>query len=256
MPTEVPPPMASRSVEAQKFNSWVIGGGYSKTQMKRNQIKTDLAYKRKFDAEHMTSDAVERRKAELKQNQPQEVATYKPKVAEAQREERKARVAEMRRSSPERRTSPRRSPTRPSTVERPDEGGEAARHLRDRLLESFENATQSYGTLFPPLLAPYSRPTNATRNRDRPSSPRGDGAFNVPDAAATLNADDRPKEPFGLPGGDRRRPQPASGPKPFLPTGSTTTAYRHFTNYGQMLRMTAAQNDPFGDALSATAVQK
>uniref|UniRef100_A0A7S1KWL0 Uncharacterized protein n=1 Tax=Neobodo designis TaxID=312471 RepID=A0A7S1KWL0_NEODS len=262
----MPPGFAAHGAEAQKFNSWVIGGGYSKAQMKRNQIRTDLAVQKRHasapsaagGAETPTSKAAERRSALKEAAKP--IQPYKPKFAEAMRDERRRQAEEAfanrRAGSPHKPTSEQERLHHAIEVyrsEHPEDPHDGPAELRDRLKQSFEGTVraQPTATLFPPLLQPYSRPMTFLRGRER-SKPREAPQLTFPSPPGTASPPSPSnQEPFGLPGPERRRAHPSSGPQAFLPTGSSTTAYRHFTNYGLLARTSAANVDGF--ALSGSA---
>jgi hypothetical protein len=239
--------------EDPKFNSWVIGGSYSKTQMKRNQIRTDLAVHKRF-ALNADGDELDRkleaRKVALREHNGQ-APQYKPKFAEAMREERKRQADE---TSALRDSSPRRADRGERTVTaghdpRPPSNEATSAELRLRLRQSFEQPQQQRG-LFPPLLLPYDRPMTFLRGRDRAVKVvRAGPTFPTPTTAVA----EQQAHAFSLPTQERRRALPSSGPQPFFPTGSSTTAYRHFTNYGLLARMSAA--NPEGFTVSANSLQ-
>lgn len=236
--------------EAQQFNSWVIGGGYSKAQMKRNQIRTDVAVQKRHgspSSPQQEGAKAEARRAELK-DLAKPIPQYKPKFAEAMREERRRQAEEAfanrRGGTPPKSSEAERRARAVETyrAEHPAAADDAAQTLRSRLKTSFEGAAQANtATLFPALLQPYGRPMNFLRGRDRKKA-RSAGsepiAFPSPPQSPLPGLGHQ--EPFGLPPAERRRAQPASGPHAFLPTGSSTTAYRHFTNYGMLARLSAA----------------
>jgi hypothetical protein len=103
-------------------------------------------------------------------------------------------------------------------------------------------------------LLPYTRPMTFMRGRERPGSPT------QKEDSPTFKKLERPgqdraaMEPFGIPQGEVRRAQPNSGPRAFMPTGSSTTAYRHFTNYGLLARMNAANADGLGVSATSPAI--
>ena len=254
----MPPGFAAHGPEAQKFNSWVIGGGYSKAQMKRNQIRTDLTVQKRNasaangGAESPTK-AGERRALLKDANKP--IQPYKPKFAEAMREERRRQAEEAfatrRAGSPHQPTSEQERVSHAIEVyrnEHPHPPQDGPADLRDRLKQSFEGTVraQPTATLFPPLLQPYSRPMTFLRGRER-QKPREPGQLTFPSPPGTAGSHSPTQhETFGLPGAERKRAHPNSGPQAFLPTGSSTTAYRHFTNYGLLARTSAANVDNFG----------
>jgi hypothetical protein len=263
-PSSMPPGFAEHGPEAQKFNSWVIGGGYSKAQMKRNQIRTDLAVqKRNASAPNASGGGESPTKASERRALLKEAAKpiqpYKPKFAEAMREERRRQAedafATRRAASPHQPTSEQERVQHAVEVfrtEHPHPQHDGAAELRGRLKQSFEGTVRSQptATLFPPLLQPYSRPMNFLRGRER-QKPRGPGQLSFPSPPGTAAGSQKNNEPFGLPAQETRRAHPNSGPQAFLPTGSSTTAYRHFTNYGLLARTSAANADGLG--LSGTA---
>ena len=259
----------ARGKAALEFNAWVVGGSYSKNRVKRNQMKIEQVRRKEDAGDEIEAQLLAKlaaRKEAIRAEQAKELKEYKPKVAEAFREDRRVEAAERSGRSPRRgdsRGSPKKSPrkpSRPATVEgeraaEHDKALDAARTLRTRLKESFEQTTQNhlYGTLFPPLLTPYARPMTFIRQDASGAahrSPRADPNFSVPASAAAP-----PKEPFSLAAQRPKRAQPLTGPKAFMPTGSSTTAYRHFTNYGSLARLTsnAADEEQLATLLSTTS---
>jgi hypothetical protein len=244
-------------VASRKYNSWVIGGGYSTAQMKRNQIRTDLAVqKRAAPSTAADNDAEHHRRAEARPV-GSAVQPYKPKFAEAMREERR-RQADAAFSARRGRSPVSNEQERTSKAvkvflgEHPREAPNATSTLRQALRHEFEKPMRdaSTGALFPPLLQPFGRPMHFLRGRERAAARTGIASPAFPSESP---AADRSAEPFGLPQAERRRPQPQSGPQGFFPTGSSTTAYRHFTNYGQLARTSATNPEGFG--LSTVSVK-
>lgn len=201
-----------RSKEAHDFNSWVLGGAYSRTTLKRNQIKADLelAKKSREDSELDPSDdfskKLEKRRQKWKEDRVKPSNLDKSKKAKDD--------------------SPRREAKSPPRAASPPENELS---LRERLQKSFAQTTaaHAYGTLFPPLLTPYSRPCNFLRFApERSSTPPANPE--IPQAQTIKPPP--PREYFSVAKSDRHRPQPRSGPQAFLPTGSAATAYRLLAN--------------------------
>jgi hypothetical protein len=236
-------PNATDNFDAQ----WVVGGGYCKTRMKRSQIKTDLHHMRRAvteGPEKKITEQLKERKEAIKEDQRREMLPYKPKVADATREARRLVISQKHAGKPPSPQHPR-SAVKLAEHDGGMSGEDAALALRQRLRQSFEQTTanRSYGTLFPPLLTPYCRPMAFLRGQERRSpSPRGVPTFND---GAQQQTSDVVRDSFSVVNhNEPRRAQPPTGPKAFLPTGSSATAYRHFTSYGLLARIQATeQND-------------
>ena len=250
------------SKESQEFNSWVLGGAYSKTTMKRHQIKADLELTRKAEEEEDDTfqKRLEKRREQLKEARSRPVPAYKSKVPLPSRERPlRTQSPDGSHTSPRKRVSPRRhdSPPRPETKD-----GHEQQSLRERLHQSFAQTTaaHAYGTLFPPLLTPYNRPCNFLRMADRAQT-----ASPPPEPDLSPRETFKPppvRERFSLAKSDRQRPQPRSGPQAFFPTGSSTTAYRFLANSHYATKVSGAakagpprptrQGDELNGVLSST----
>jgi hypothetical protein len=225
--------------ETQDFNSWVLGGAYSKNILKRSQNKrTDLESSKKTGDTPVVEDAFQRRldkrKLQLKENKESAETNARPKPSYKLSPPRKTSSREQDDSAP----PAARKLVRVSSPPRPDEGPT----LRERLHQSFAQTTAShaYGTLFPPLLTPYSRPCNFLRFADteRKPVPEPDLSSKSQIAAPAF------REPFSLAKNERNRPQPRSGPQAFFPTGSSATAYRFLAGSAYAARITGTAEGP------------
>mgnify|MGYP001560841199 CR=1 FL=1 len=285
-----PPPGTSQwtAGEAATFNAWVIGGNQSIAEVQRRQIRAKNAAKLQLrqpkalppagggadsrmpvaqgDVAAVTLDnrflaklAHRRQEIEAQQASHQTTA-YVNRVHTAIRTPLDPKKSTQRvpgsESRPPTQQASARSP--PPPAGRSVSPSDAARQLRQRLQQSFDQAkaSQTFGSLFPPLLTPYSRPNIYTVRNDPfgPVSPRtlaqnagadaaaggakglkltspSTGAAPDVDFSATL-----PKDPFAVAAGPKPRPQPISGPKPFMPSASTSAPYRHFTNLNLLLK--------------------
>jgi hypothetical protein len=205
--------MAEEASKRADFNSWIIGGQYTKNSFKR---QAGAPAKVELDENH--KQQLEARKLKLKEEREKFCAEYKPKVASAFREKRETAAAGHRADAPPRTASPP-NPNKPAVAD-------DSLALRNRLRDSFAQitATHAYGTLFPPLLTPYNRPCLVNHNPDRPKSPVKDLTDQTPEKVLPTQTENS----LSVTKNERRRVQPVSGPKAFFPTGSTTSAYRHF----------------------------
>jgi hypothetical protein len=223
------------------FNSWIIGGQYTKNSFKRqvgsgapsNKVELDDGHKQQLEA----------RRLKLKEDREKFCAEYKPKLVSGLREKRdynnNAAVASGSSGPPppppataaaaastaRRADAPPRTASPPTNTNKVDD----SLALRNRLRDSFAQitATHAYGTLFPPLLTPYNRPCLVSHNpSDRPKSPVQELTDQTPEKVLPLSNENS----LSVTKNERRRVQPISGPKAFFPTGSTTAAYRHFCN--------------------------
>lgn len=240
--------------------------GAASSGLKRNQIKADLAQARKFAETDASWNAalqskLQRRKDQLKTEREKGGVCYKPKVAAALRDtswrDRVELAAEngsasavaalnatagshaSNKQARDNTVSPARRPSPPrKDAEDEPRFGDTSRALRERLKMTFAQTTAShaYGTLFPPLLTPYNRVLNI-KFPDRSGTAHGDkppDVFPQPPQSGVPEPSNR--EPFSRAGRTPARPQPGSGPKAFLPTGSATSAYRVLTNFNYVAR--------------------
>ncbi len=209
--------MADDSKRAD-FNSWIIGGQYTK-----NSFKRQIGGPAKVELDENHKHQLEARKLKLKEERDKFCAEYKPKVASAFREKRepKSNFAAGHRAGVSLRIA---SP--PKDTDKDNGMSDDSLALRNRLRDSFAQitATHAYGTLFPPLLTPYNRPCLVNHNSDGPKSPVKDLMDQTPEVVLPTHTDNS----LSVTKHERRRVQPVSGPKAFFPTGSTTSAYRHF----------------------------
>lgn len=222
-----------KGMTQSEFNSWVIGGQYTKAVAKKGSSRQT---KEELSEAHRAQ--IQARKEQLKEELDTHSIQYKPKVASAMRvrsgrgtdngENGESQGSE----SKERRESPKkRVPSPPQAAENndPQSDENTSCALRGRLKVSFAQitATHAYGTLFPPLLTPYNRPCllgqPITQKQPPPENQIPDMLKSQPQRHAVGND-------LSVVAGERRRVQPNSGPKAFFPTGSNTSAYRFFTH--------------------------
>lgn len=257
------------NAKRKAFNTWIIGGDYSKTTIKKHQLKSDIEMKKRLqtDAAESTADRFaqkcEKRLAEMKSEKEHQIVPYVPKVRSALREQSPRESQRNQKATTPSKTQRSQSP--PKETESPLKGGEAppddvgaaARALRRRLQMSFEQTAEShrYGTLFPPLLSPYNRPLNFLRHAaDRKVitfAGRAAGGAEIPPEVPKAFAAAR--ESFSVLRNNTQRVQPLSGPRAFLPTGSATTAYRIFTNFASAPRSESNDGKSLG-SLTIVAV--
>ena len=204
--------MTDEATKRADFNSWIIGGQYTKNSFKRH-----IGAPSKIELDDNHRQQLEARKLQLKEEREKFCAEYKPKVASAFREKRETPAAHHHAAH---------APPRTASPERGESDENSSLALRNRLRDSFAQitATHAYGTLFPPLLTPYNRPCLVNHNPDRPKSPVKELTDQTPDVVLPSH----PQNSLSVTKHERRRVQPVSGPKAFFPTGSTTAAYRHF----------------------------
>lgn len=232
---------ANPSMTSSEFNSWVIGGQYAKSNLKRHHLR-DAGVSSSADGGENAVEPrrqIEERREELRRQLDAHQLVYNSKVAEALRtpSSRAARLGSETTSS--RKDSPKRqgTPPKPNQAEGADTNAadNTSAALRGRLKASFAKitATHAYGTLFPPLLTPFNRGCllGASSSSQSPGgSPRTAGDTTIPDKDATSPKKHVVRNDLSVVAGERRRVQPVSGPKAFFPTGSCTSVYRHFVH--------------------------
>lgn len=214
------------------FNSWVIGGHYTKSKLKRGQ----LVVQPRLDGAALEAHRhnLEQRKQKLQEELDTHQVVYCAKVPEAMRTAARASPPHSREKNSQDNTPRSFAHSRGLSREKGDRGSSpggdenSSNALRGRLKASFAqiSATHAYGTLFPPLLTPYSRSCLLGLNVT-PKSPHQENQ--IPDALKSTG----PRKPHGhnslsVVAGERKRAQPSSGPKAFFPSSSNSSIYRHF----------------------------
>lgn len=225
------PAAVASSFNASEFNSWVIGGQYTKTNLKRSQMKPPKQVEDPRAAETHQAH-LQQRKELLRQELEAHQLVYNPKVANALRVSSRPSRSETGGSDSPMRTSPRSNlnsrekSKQEDAAKQEQDADNSSSALRGRLQASFEQitATHAYGTLFPPLLTPFRRP--CLLGTVMPTRQQAEAS--IPEAQS-------PKRPairndLSVVAGERRRQQPSSGPKAFFPTGSSPSVYRHFVH--------------------------
>jgi hypothetical protein len=222
-----------------EFNAWVIGGHYTKNKLKRGQLVVQA--KLDGDALEAHRNSLENRKVRLREELESHQLAYNGKVPDAMRSVR-ASSPPRERHAPQDHTPRSRGHSREAEQHTaPQDNDEnSSNALRGRLKASFAqiSATHAYGTLFPPLLTPYSRSCLLGQN-STPKSPHQENQ--IPDALKSAPRRTSSSNPLSVVAGERKRAQPGSGPKAFFPSSSNSSIYRHFMHIPPTDRATFAK---------------
>lgn len=211
------------------FNAWVIGGQYTKNKLKRGQLVVQPRLE--GDALEVHRNNLEQRKEKLRQELDTHQLAYNAKVPDAMRTVRASSPLRERHAPQDHTPRSSRGLSREAATESnhnlPDSDENSSNALRGRLKASFAqiSATHAYGTLFPPLLTPYSRSCLLGQNAT-PKSPHQENQ--IPDALKSASAKKSINNPLSVVAGERKRAQPGSGPKAFFPSSNNSSIYRHF----------------------------
>ena len=219
------PDFRTKKKESAEFSSWVIGGQYNKSNLKRSQAKQA----KEVPLPDSHRQHIEARKQELQAALDSFGVSYKQKMVPSTPESNHA----------QKRASPPRRPVSPPKEQEEGTDDNSSTALRGRLKASFAQitTTHAYGTLFPPLLTPYNRPCLlGIAKSEGTNSPT---AFDTATKSVPLP---RSKNAFSVVAQERKRVQPVVGPKAFFPTGSNVAVYRHFVHLGP------AEHGTFGAA--------
>ena len=140
------PDFRTKKKESAEFSSWVIGGQYNKSNLKRSQAKQA----KEVPLPDSHRQHIEARKQELQAALDSFGVSYKQKLVPSTPESNHA----------QKRASPPRRPVSPPKEQEEGTDDNSSTALRGRLKASFAQitTTHAYGTLFPPLLTPYNRP--------------------------------------------------------------------------------------------------
>lgn len=210
------------------FNAWVIGGHYTKNKLKRGQLIVQANLD--GDALEAHRNNLEHRKERLRQELNSHQLAYNGKVPDAMRTVRASSPPRERHASQDHTPRSLRGHSRETEQQQTPHDAEenSSNALRGRLKASFAqiSATHAYGTLFPPLLTPYSRSCLLGQSAT-PKTPHEENQ--IPDALKSSGTR-KPSahNPLSVVAGERKRAQPGSGPKAFFPSSNNSSIYRHF----------------------------